>query len=38
VGIEGLAPGGAGIGKENVDAVGVLADLSDKVLNTLDVG
>lgn len=38
VGIEGLAPGGAGVGKENVDAVGVLADLSDEVLNTLDVG
>lgn len=30
MGVEGLAPGGAGVGEQDVDVVGVLLDLGDE--------
>jgi hypothetical protein len=36
--IEALAPGGAGIGEQNIDMVGVLADLGDESLDLTVLG
>lgn len=38
VGVKGLAPGGAGVGEENVHAVSVLLDLFEQVRHALHVG
>lgn len=36
--VEGLAPGGAGVGEQNVDVVCVLLDACEQRLNARDVG
>ena len=36
VGIKGLAPGGAGVREEDVDRIGVLGYLGDKVIDAID--